>query len=121
SASYASRYIAKNIVAAGLAKECEVQLAYAIGVAKPVAVNIDAFGTSKLSNDELKDIVLKFFNFSPKAIRTEIINQDVCFQELAEYGHIGREDIDVPWERTNKAYILKAYARQTYGKTKHSN
>lgn len=121
SAAYYARYVAKNIVASGLARKCEVQVAYAIGVAKPVAVNIDAFGTSKLSNDELKDIVLKFFNFSPKAIRTEIINHDVCFQELAEYGHIGREDIDVPWERTNKAYILKAYARQTYGKTKRSD
>ena len=121
SAAYYARYVAKNIVASGLARKCEVQVAYAIGVAKPVAVNIDAFGTSKLSNDELKDIVLKFFNFSPKAIRTEIINHDVCFQELAEYGHIGREDIDIPWERTNKAYILKAYARQTYGKAKHSD
>ena len=66
--------------------------------------------------------MLKFFNFSPKAIRTEIINDSVCFQVLAEYGHIGREDIDVPWERTNKAYVLKAYVKQAYEKqTKHSN
>lgn len=119
--AYYARYVAKNIVAAGLARKCEVQVAYAIGVAKPVAVNIDTFGTGKINDEELKDIVLKFFNFSPKAIRTEIINDSVCFQVLAEYGHISREDIDAPWERTNKAYVLKAYVKQAYGKTKHFN
>lgn len=121
SAAYYCRYVAKNIVSSGLAKKCEVQVAYAIGVAKPVAINIDTFGTGKIPDEKIKDIVLKFFNFSPKAIRTEIINDDVCFQELAEYGHVGREDIDVPWERTNKAYILKAYVRQAYGKTKYTD
>lgn len=122
SAAYYCRYVAKNIVASGLARKCEIQVAYAIGVAKPVSLYVDTFGTGKIPDEEIKDIVLKFFNFSPKAIRTEIINDDVCFQELAEYGHVGREDIDVPWERTNKAYILKAYVRQAYGKTaKHSD
>lgn len=121
SAAYYCRYVAKNIVASGLARKCEIQVAYAIGVAKPVSLYVDTFGTGKIPDEEIKDIVLKFFNFSPKAIRTEIINDDVCFQELAEYGHVGREDIDVPWERTNKAYILKAYVRQAYGKTKHTN
>lgn len=114
--AYYARYVAKNIVAAGLANKCEVQVAYAIGIDKPVAVNIDTFGTSKYSNEQIKDAVLKFFNFSPKAMRTEIINPNVSFRSLAEYGHVGRSDIRVPWERTNKAYILKAYFKQKYAK-----
>lgn len=122
SAAYYCRYVAKNIVAAGLAKKCEIQVAYAIGVAKPVSLYVDTFDTGRIPDEEIKDIILKFFNFQPLAIRTEIINDDVCFQVLAEYGHVGREDIDIPWERTNKAYILKAYVRQAYGKkTKHSD
>lgn len=114
--AYYARYVAKNIVAAGLANKCEVQVAYAIGIDKPVAVNIDTFGTSKYSNEQIKDAVLKFFNFSPKAMKTEIINPNVSFRSLAEYGHVGRSDIRVPWERTNKAYILKAYFKQKYAK-----
>ena len=114
--AYYARYVAKNIVAAGLANKCEVQVAYAIGIDKPVAVNIDTFGTSKYSNEQIKDTVLKFFNFSPKAMKTEIINPNVSFRSLAEYGHVGRNDIRVPWERTNKAYILKAYFKQKYAK-----
>lgn len=114
--AYYARYVAKNIVAAGLANKCEVQVAYAIGIDKPVAVNIDTFGTSKYSNEQIKDAVNKFFNFSPKAMKTEIINPNVSFRSLAEYGHVGRSDIRVPWERTNKAYILKAYFKQKYAK-----
>ena len=114
--AYYARYVAKNIVVAGLANKCEVQVAYAIGVDKPVAVNIDTFGTSKYSNEQIKDAVLKFFNFLPKAMKTEIINSNVSFRSLAEYGHVGRSDIRVPWERTNKAYILKAYFKQKYAK-----
>lgn len=114
--AYYARYVAKNIVAAGLANKCEVQVAYAIGIDKPVAVNIDTYGTSKYSNEQIKDTVLKFFNFSPKAMKTEIINPNVSFRSLAEYGHVGRSDIRVPWERTNKAYILKAYFKQKYAK-----
>lgn len=114
--AYYARYVAKNIVSAGLADKCEVQVAYAIGIDKPVAVNIDTFGTSKYSNEQIKDAVLKFFNFSPKAMKTEIINPNVSFRSLAEYGHVGRSDIRVPWERTNKAYILKAYFKQKYAK-----
>ncbi len=109
SAAYYARYVAKNIVASGVARKCEVQVAYAIGVSAPVAVNIDAFGTSRFSNDDIKDVVLKFFNFSPSAIRNEIITDDICYYDLAKYGHIGRTDIVVPWERTNKAYVLKKY------------
>lgn len=115
-AAYYARYVAKNVVAAGLARKCEVQVAYAIGVAKPVAVNIETFGTSKYTNDQIKEAVLKFFNFTPKAIRTEILNDDISYYDLAKYGHIGRSDIRVPWERTNKAYILKAYFIQKYAK-----
>jgi S-adenosylmethionine synthetase len=109
SAAYYARYVAKNIVASGVARKCEVQVAYAIGVSAPVAVNIDAFGTSRFSNDDIKDVVLKFFNFSPSAIRNEIITDDICYYDLAKYGHIGRTDIVVPWERTNKAYVLKKF------------
>lgn len=115
-AAYYARYVAKNVVAADLASKCEVQVAYAIGVAKPVAVNIETFGTSKYTNDQIKEAVLKFFNFTPKAIRTEILNDDISYYDLAKYGHIGRSDIRVPWERTNKAYILKAYFIQKYAK-----
>ncbi|MDL2292524.1 methionine adenosyltransferase [Acholeplasma sp. OttesenSCG-928-E16] len=118
SAAYYCRYVAKNIVASGLASKCEVQVAYAIGVAKPTAVNVDTFGTGKINDEAIKEIVLKFFNFQPLAIKTEIISKDVSFRELAEYGHVGREDVDVPWERCNKAYILKAYTKQAYGKAK---
>lgn len=115
-AAYYARYVAKNVVAAGLARKCEVQVAYAIGVAKPVAVNIETFGTSKYTNDQIKEAVLKFFNFTPKAIKTEILNDDISYYDLAKYGHVGRNDIRVPWERTNKAYILKAYFKQKYAK-----
>lgn len=115
-AAYYARYVAKNVVTADLASKCEVQVAYAIGVAKPVAVNIETFGTSKYTNDQIKEAVLKFFNFTPKAIRTEILNDDISYYDLAKYGHIGRSDIRVPWERTNKAYILKAYFIQKYAK-----
>lgn len=115
-AAYYARYVAKNVVAAGLARKCEVQVAYAIGVATPVAVNIETFGTSKYNNDQIKEAVLKFFNFTPKAIRTEILNDDISYYDLAKYGHVGRSDIRVPWERMNKAYILKAYFKQKYAK-----
>lgn len=115
-AAYYARYVAKNVVAAGLARKCEVQVAYAIGVDTPVAVNIETFGTSKYTNEQIKEAVFKFFNFTPKAIRTEILNDDISYYDLAKYGHVGRSDIRVPWERTNKAYILKAYFKQKYAK-----
>lgn len=119
--AYYARYVAKNIVASGIASKCEVQVAYAIGVAKPVSIYVDTFGTSKYSNDQILEAINKFFNFKPKAIRNEIINDEVSFKALAEYGHVGRSDILVPWERTNKAYILRAYFKQKYGKARHRN
>ena len=119
--AYYARYVAKNIVASGIADKCEVQVAYAIGVAKPVSIYVDTFGTSKYSNEQIQEAVNKFFNFQPKAIRNEIINDDVSFEALAQYGHVGRSDIFVPWERTNKAYILRAYFKQKYGKARYRN
>ena len=86
-----------------------------------MSIYVDTFGTSKYSNDQILEAVNKFFNFSPRAIKNEIINDDVSFKALAEYGHVGRSDIQVPWEKTNKAYILKAYFKQKYGKTRHKN
>ena len=119
--AYYARYVAKNIVASGIADKCEVQVAYAIGVAKPVSIYVDTFGTSKYSNEQIQEAVNKFFNFQPKAIRNEIINDDVSFEALAQYGHVGRSDIFVQWERTNKAYILRAYFKQKYGKARYRN
>lgn len=120
-AAYYARYVAKNIVASGLAKKCEVQVAYAIGIDKPVAVNIDTFGTSQISNDDLKDAVSLFFNFKPKEIKNDIITDGICYYDLAKYGYVGRSDIQVPWEGTNKTYILKAYFKHRNGKRKTSN
>ena len=119
--AYYARYVAKNIVASGIADKCEVQVAYAIGVAKPVSIYVDTFGTSKYSDEQILEAIKKFFNFQPKAIRNEIINDEVSFESLAQYGHVGRADIFVPWERTNKAYILRAYFKQKYGKARYRN
>ena len=108
SAAYMCRYIAKNIVAAGLANKCEVQLAYAIGVAKPVSVMVDAFGTGKVSNAELADAVNKIFDLRPAAIIDNLGLRRPIYQQTAAYGHMGRTDIDLPWEKTDKVDELKA-------------
>ena len=108
SAAYMCRYIAKNIVAAGLANKCEVQLAYAIGVAKPVSVMVDAFGTGKVSNAELADAVNKVFDLRPAAIIDTLGLRRPIYQQTAAYGHMGRTDIDLPWEKTDKIDELKA-------------
>ncbi len=108
SAAYMCRYIAKNIVAAGLANKCEVQLAYAIGVAKPVSVMIDTFGTGKVSNAELADAVNKVFDLRPAAIIDNLGLRRPIYQQTAAYGHMGRTDIDLPWEKTDKIDELKA-------------
>jgi S-adenosylmethionine synthetase len=119
--AYYARYVAKNIVASGVAKRCEVQVAYAIGIDKPVAVNVDAFGTSAYTNEELAYAVSKLFNFKPKFMKQEVISEDINFKELAEYGHVGRTDISIPWERTNKAYLFKTLLYKLYGKKKRFN
>ncbi len=110
SAAYASRYIAKNIVAAGLAKECEVQLAYAIGVAHPVSVMIDTFGTGVIADSKISEIVNKVFDLRPAAIIKNLNLRRPIYAATAAYGHFGREDAGFPWEKTDKVDILKAEA-----------
>ncbi len=107
SATYAARYVAKNIVAAGLAKKCEVQLAYAIGVAKPVSVMVDSFGTGTVSDDKLSDAVNKVFDLRPSAIIEALELRKPQYRKLAAYGHMGREDLGVAWEKTDKTEELK--------------
>ena len=107
SASYAARYVAKNIVAAGLADCCEVQIAYAIGVAKPVSVMVDAFGTNKISEDRIAELVKKNFDLRPGAIIRDLKLRRPIYKPLAVYGHFGREDLDLPWEKTDRAKLLK--------------
>ena len=107
SAAYYARYIAKNIVAAGLAKKCEVQLAYAIGVAKPVSVMIDTFGTGVISEEEIAERVNKVFDMRPAAIIEQLGLRKPIYKQLAAYGHMGREDLGVVWEETDKAELLK--------------
>ena len=108
SAAYASRYIAKNIVAAGLAKKCEVQLAYAIGVAQPVSVMVDTFGTGTVAEDKLADAVKTVFDLRPAAIIDKLDLRRPIYRQTSAYGHMGRTDIDLPWEKTDKIEQLKA-------------
>ncbi len=108
SACYMARYAAKNVVAAGLAKRCEIQLAYAIGVANPVSIFVDTFGTGTVSDDKIADAVCKVFDFRPAAIIDTLQLRRPIYRPLAAYGHIGREDLDVVWERTDKVDTLRA-------------
>ena len=109
SASYAARYVAKNVVAAGLADRCEVQLSYAIGVAEPTSVMIDTFGTGKLSDNELTDIVRKVFDLRPGGIIKMLDLRRPIYKQTAAYGHFGRTDVDLPWERTDKTEELRKF------------
>ena len=109
--AYYSRYIAKNLVAAGLADKCELQLAYAIGVAQPVSVLVDTFGTGKLDDMQLAEIVRKHFDMRPAAMIEELELRKPVYQQVAAYGHMGRPDLDLAWERTTKADILKQYLK----------
>ncbi len=108
SAAYASRYVAKNIVAAGLADKCEIQLAYAIGVAKPVSVMVDTFGTGKYSDEEIVNAVKKVFDLRPAAIIEKLDLRRPIYTPTSAYGHFGRKDIDLPWEKLDKVEELKA-------------
>ena len=110
SAAYACRYVAKNIVAAGLASKCEVQLAYAIGVAKPVSVLVECFGTAKIDEDKIAEIVNKVFDLRPAAIIDMLKLRAPIYRQLAAYGHVGREDLDVQWEKTDKVEEIRALA-----------
>lgn len=107
SAAYAARYAAKNIVAAGLAKRCEIQIAYAIGVARPVSVLVDTFGTGKLSDEEIANLVNEVFDFRPAAIIRDLNLRRPIYKQVAAYGHFGRNDLDLPWERLDKVSLLK--------------
>jgi len=111
SASYAARYVAKNIVAAGLADKCEIQLSYAIGVAEPTSIMVDTFGTGKLDDEILVDIVRKNFDLRPAGIIKMLDLRKPIYKQTAAYGHFGRLDLDLPWERTDKAEILKKYLK----------
>ncbi len=109
SAAYMARYVAKNIVAAGLADKAEIQLAYAIGVAKPVSVMVDTFGTGKIDDDKIAEAVTKEFDLRPSAIIKALDLRKPQYKAVAAYGHMGREDLNVAWERTDKAEALKKY------------
>ncbi|PWM56265.1 MAG: methionine adenosyltransferase [Subdoligranulum variabile] len=108
SAAYAARWVAKNIVAAGLAKKCEVQLAYAIGVAEPVSIMVDTFGTGTVADDKIEAAVEKVFDLRPAAIIRDLDLRKPIYRQLAAYGHMGREDLGVKWENTDRADALKA-------------
>ncbi len=109
SAAYASRWVAKNIVAAGLADKCEVELAYAIGVAKPVSVMVDTFGTGKIDDEQIADIVNKVFDLRPSAIIDRLDLRKPIYEKLAAYGHMGREDLGISWEKTDMVDEIKKY------------
>lgn len=112
SGAYAARYVAKNIVAAGLADKCEVQVAYAIGVAQPVSISVDTFGTGKISEEALVQLTRKHFDLRPAGIIKQLDLRRPIFKQTAAYGHFGRNDLNVPWEQTDKAEVLKKDAAE---------
>ena len=109
SAAYAARYVAKNIVAAGIAKKCEIQLSYAIGVAHPTSIMVDTFGTGKLSNEKLVEIIRENFDLRPAGIIKMLNLRRPIYKQTAAYGHFGRNDLDLPWEKLDKVEALKKY------------
>ena len=108
SAAYAARYAAKNVVAAGLADRCQIQLAYAIGVAEPVSILVDTFGTGKADDEAIAKAVRKVFDFRPAAIIRDLDLRRPIYRQTAAYGHFGRTDIDLPWEKEDRTEALKA-------------
>ena len=109
SAAYMARYAAKNLVCAGLARRCQIEIAYAIGVAHPVSVLVDTFGTGALPDDQLAEIVTRHFDLRPAAIIRDLDLRRPIYRQTAAYGHFGRTDLDLPWERTDRAEALKQY------------
>ena len=107
SAAYAARYVAKNIVASGVAKRCEIQLSYAIGVAQPTSIMVDTFGTGKLSNEKIIELVKENFDLRPAGIIKMLDLRRPIYKQTASYGHFGRNDLDLPWERIDKADVFK--------------
>jgi len=110
SAAYAARYVAKNIVASGIAQECEVQLAYAIGIASPVSVLIDTFGTGKIPDADISNMINSMFDLRPGAIIKRFNLRRPIYRQVASYGHFGRPDLDLPWEKTDMVDEIKKYA-----------
>jgi S-adenosylmethionine synthetase len=110
SAAYAARWAAKNVVAAGLAERCEIQVAYAIGVAHPLSVNVETFSTGRIADDRIASLVLEHFDLRPGAIIRDLDLRRPIYRQTAAYGHFGREDLDLPWERTDKAELLRQAA-----------
>ncbi|MCL6637582.1 MAG: methionine adenosyltransferase [Alicyclobacillus sp.] len=110
SAAYAARYVAKNVVAAGLARKCEVQVAYAIGVAQPVSISVDTYGTSVIDEEEIVRLIRQYFDLRPAAIIRDLQLRRPIYRQTAAYGHFGRPDLDLPWERTDKADLLRQAA-----------
>jgi S-adenosylmethionine synthetase len=113
SAAYAARWAAKNVVAAGLAGRCEIQVAYAIGVAHPLSVNVETFGTGKISDEKIAELINEHFDLRPGAIIQDLGLRKPIYRQLAAYGHFGRDDLDLPWEQTNKADLLREAAGVT--------
>ncbi len=110
SAAYAARWVAKNIVAAGLADRCEIQVAYAIGVARPVSINVETFGTGRIADEKIIALVQEHFDLRPGAIIRDLDLRRPLYRQVAAYGHFGREDLDLPWERLDKADVLREAA-----------
>ncbi len=111
SAAYAARWAAKNIVAAGLADRCEIQVAYAIGVSHPLSVNVETFGTGQISDEQIANLIDVHFDLRPGAIIRDLNLRRPIYRQVATYGHFGRDDLDLPWERTNKTQVLREAAR----------
>lgn len=112
SAAYAARYVAKNIVAAGLAHRCEIQIAYAIGVANPVSVSIDTFGTGTVSDEQILSLIQENFDLRPSSIIEELNLSQPIYKQTASYGHFGRSELQLPWEQTNKVTLLRNSIKQ---------
>ncbi len=110
SATYAARYVAKNVVASGLAGKCEIQIAYSIGVAHPISITIDCFGTNKIAEENIEKLIQKHFDLRPAAIIRDFELRRPIYKQVACYGHFGRDDLDLPWEKTDKAEILRSEA-----------
>jgi len=110
SGAYAARWVAKNVVAAGLANRCEVQVAYAIGVARPLSINVETFGTGKIPDEKIAQIISETFDLRPGAIIRDLDLRRPIYRKVAAYGHFGRDDLDLTWERTDKAEILRRAA-----------
>jgi S-adenosylmethionine synthetase len=110
SAAYAARWAAKNVVAAGLAERCEIQVAYAIGVAHPLSVNVETFGTGKVTDDKIAELILQHFDLRPGAIIRDLDLRRPIYRKTAAYGHFGREDVEFPWERIDKAEAMRQAA-----------